>query len=325
MATAQPIFIHSLFRSASTDFLQKFRTNEACSCYQEPVDDSLASHYFAASQVPSPQRTWLAATIGQASSRPVLQLCCSSRRIAAMRNLYGGVHLHLWREPRWQWWSYKSAEGLDGVSRRIYRSKQLPQALRELRRLARLPRLRFRHPEPRGDYLMFYGLWLDAWLHLTANSDLSINVDRIARYPAENAACAGRLAELLGCPVDLHDIRASGMVFSAAEEAFYAAAEQAVHEVFRRTGLATAEALQAMAAQAASARAAQEGRRHDPTAEQNLRLAAMSLMHCLAGGGRPGGSRWPRRWYPKRLHDFVRWSLTRSGQRRAPADEHLAR
>lgn len=369
MATAPPIFIHSLFRSASTYFFQKLRANESFSCYQEPFNESLAAlnypwrhyrllgspnrpglrhplldrpyfyefwqarrqlrglyrasfaydRYFAKDgQLPSAQRAWLSAIIEHAPARPVLQFCRSSGRVAAIRSLYGGTHLHLWREPRGQWWSYKTADYFDSVSRRIYRGSQVPEALRQVCRMARIPRLRFRHPQPRGNYMMFYGLWLDAWLRLTANSDLSINIDRIALYPAENAECARRLAGLVDYSIDLSDIRASGMVFAAEEEPFYAQVEEAVSEIFCRTGHTTPQALEAAAAQAASARSAHEGRSHDPTAEQNLRLAAMSLMHCLAGGGRPGGSRWPRRWYPKRLHDFVRWAGTRLRSPRPP-------
>jgi len=371
MTTAQPIFIHSLFRSASTYFFQKFRGIESFCCYEEPFNESLSAlnhswrhyrllespnvpglrhpfldrpyfyeywqarrhlrglfrrsfaydHYFAPDgQLPAPQKAWLSAIIEHAPARPVLQFCRSSGRIAALRGLYGGAHVHLWREPRAQWWSYKTADYFDSVSRRIYRSAQLPEALRALRRMARIPRSRSRHPEPRGNYLFFYGLWLDAWLRLSAHSDLSINVDRIAVHPAENGECAQRLADLVGCTIDLSDIRASGMVFAAEEERFYTEVEETVNDVFTRTGHATKAALRAASAAADTARSAHNGHEHNVTAEQNLRLAAMSLMRCLAGGGRPGGSRWPQRWYPKRLHDYVRWSLQRLRQpRQRPA------
>ena len=369
MATAQPIFIHSLFRSASTYFFHEFRGIETFCCYEEPFNESLAAlnhswrhyrllespnapglrhprldrpyfyeywqarehlqglfrasfaydHYFARDgELPAPQKAWLSAIIAHAPARPVLQFCRSSGRVAALRSLFGGKHLHLWREPRVQWWSYKTADYFDSVSRRIYRSAHLPEALRALRRMAHLPRSRYRHPQPRGNYLSFYGLWLDAWLRLSAHSDLSINVDRIAVFPAENSECARRLSELVGCSIDLAGIRTSGMVFAAAEEPFYAEVEGTVHELFARTGHATGAALQAASAAAAQARDAHNHLAHDVTTEQNLRLAAMSLMRCLAGGGRPGGSRWPQRWYPKRFHDYVRWALQRLQRRPHP-------
>ncbi len=369
MATTGPVFIHSLFRSASTYFFQKFRAIESFACYQEPFNESLAAlnhawrhyrllepptlpglrhpqldrpyfyefwearqhlrglyhasfayrQYFArAGQLPAAQRAWISAIIEHARGRPLLQFCRSSGRAAALRSLYGGTHLHLWREPRAQWWSYKTADYFDSVSRHIYRSAHLPEALRVVRRMAGIPRSRFRHPPPRGNYVMFYGLWLDAWLRLCANSDLSINVDRIALDPTENAECARRLAGLVGHAIDLSDIRTSGMVFTPEEEPFYTEAEQAVHAVFARNGHATTQALEAATTAAADARRAHEGRTHDAAAEQNLRLAAISLMHCLAGGGRPGGGRWPYRWYPRRLHDYVRWALSRLRQRRSP-------
>lgn len=340
MPTAQPIFIHALFRTASTYFFNKFRSIETFRCYSEPFNEALAAlnhpwrhyrllespnkpglrhprldrpyfyefwearaylrglfrrsfayrHYFVRDgRLPARQRAWLSAIIENAPERPLLQFCRSSGRVAALRNLYGGTHVYLWREPRVQWWSYKTADYFDSVTRRIYRSTDLPQPLRTLRRMVHIPRLRSHHPEPRGKYLIFYGLWLDAWLRLREHSDLSINVDRIAIYPEENHACSRRLSELVGTAIDLSDIRASGMVFTSEEEPFYREVEETVHDVFARSGQSTAVALQAASAAAASARDAHATRVHDAAAEQDLRRAALSLMDKL-----------PRRWYPGR-------------------------
>jgi hypothetical protein len=370
MATAEPIFIHSLFRSASTYFFQKFRSVESFCCYQEPFNESLAAlnhswrhyrllgsaahpqpltglrhplldrpyfyefwearehlhglfrrsfaygHYFASgAQLPAQQHRWLSTIIEHAPARPVLQFCRSSGRVMALRELYGGVHLHLWREPRVQWWSYKVAGYFDSVSQRIYRCAQLPAALREVRRLAGIGRLHSQRLAPRANYLMFYGLWLDAWLRLSAHSDLSTNIDRIALSPAENAACSLRLAALIGRTIDLSDIRASGMAFTPEEEPFYTQVEDTVNAVFAQHSQTGAQNLQGAIDAAHEARRAHDGRDHDAMAEQNLRLAAQSLMECLAGG-RPGGRDWPRRWYPRRLHDYVRWSWQGLQQRR---------
>jgi hypothetical protein len=360
MGSGGPIFIHALFRSASTPFVEKFRALGTFCCYQEPFNESLVAlnatprgerrpespaapdghhplleqpgwrefwearehlrglfcasfayqHYFAHDgQLPPAQQAWLAAIIQHAPARPVLQFCRSAGRVAALRSLYGGTHLHLWREPRAQWWSCKASDHLDDLRARIYRSAQLPEPLRAVLRMAGNPRRRRHHPLPRDDYAMFYGLWLDAWLRLCANCHLSINVDRIALDPQEQAECTRRLSALVDCELDLSDIRVAGLVLTPEEEPFYTQTEEAVRDVFVNTGHATAQAVQAATAAAQRARAAHTGRPHDPAAEQNLRLAAMSLMSSLAGGGRPGGGRWPHRWYPKRLHDYVRWAL----------------
>jgi hypothetical protein len=360
--TTGPIFIHSLFRSASHYFFRKFRDIDAFSCYREPFNPSLSAlnhpgrhqqliesaslpgqpdarsdrpdfyEYWEARQhlrghfhesfayqqyflrdgrLPARQRTWLSLIIEHAPARPVLQFCRSAGRIAALRALYGGVHLHLWREPRVLWWAYKVRSDIDSVSQRIYRSAHLPAPLREARRLAGMGRLRSRPLQPHGDYLLFYGLWLDAWLRQRSYSDLSIHIDGIALDPAGNAGCARRLGELAGRPIDLGDLHASSMVFTADEEPFYAQVEQTVNALFARAGHADQAALREAEEAAVAARRLYDGRSHDPSAEQNLRLAVRSLMECLAGGGRPGGGRWPGRWYPKRLHDYVRWAVQR--------------
>jgi hypothetical protein len=331
-AAYQPIFIHSLFRSGSTYFYQKFRSLQSFCSYSEPFNESLAAlnypwrHYrllgspnvpglrhpwldrpyfyefwqarqhlrglfhrsFAYDEyfvrdgeLPPRQQRWLSALIEHATTRPVLQFCRSSGRVEALRSLYGGVHLHLWREPRIQWWSYKTADYFDNVNRRIYRAVHLPDALRELRRTAHIPRSPYRHPEPRDNYLIFYGLWVDAWLRLNVHGDLSINLDSTAVYPAEGSECARRVSELVGRTIDLSDIRASGMVFTPQEEPFYAEVEQSVHEVFVRTGQATSLALQEASAAAERARRAHARLPHDAIVEQDLRAAAKSLMERL--------------------------------------------
>ncbi|MGH7069371.1 MAG: hypothetical protein ACREFO_05090, partial [Acetobacteraceae bacterium] len=60
-------------------------------------------------------------------------------------------------------------------------------------------------------------------------------------------------------------------------------------------GHATQEALQGAYSAAESARQAHSRRVHDATAEQELRMAALSLMNSL-----------PRHWYPERLRDSAR-------------------
>jgi hypothetical protein len=352
MPAAQPIFVHGLFRSASTYFFHKFRSIESFCCYEEPFNESLAAlnhswrhyrllaspnapglrhprldrpyfyefwegrghlqglfrrsfayrHYFVRDgRLPPAQQRWVSAIIEHAPARPLLQFCRSSGRIAALRALYGGTHVHLWREPRAQWWSYKTADYFDSVSRRIYRSKDLPEALHALRRLVHIPRSRFRHLQPRENYLIFYGLWLDAWLRLSEHSDLSISIDHIAVHPEQNRECSRRLTELVGCPIDLSDIRASGMVFAPEEEPFYRDVEETVTQLFERTGQATGSALRAAQAAADSARQGHALRAHDVMVEKDLRMAAISLM-----------ARLPRAESRQRLGDRTACSLSDS-------------
>lgn len=340
MAQTGPIFIHSLFRCASTFFFQKFRSLGASfTCYQEPFNESLEAlnrsarqarllaspqgsplrhppldkpyfyefwqrrrqlqglyqrafayqEYFVAPPLPAAQQRWIAALLSHAEGRAVLQCCRSSGRVAALRAAFGGVHLHLWREPRAQWWSYKVADYFDSVTRRIYEAPGLPAPLAQLRHHVFEPAASA--PSAQQNYALYYGVWLHAWLALNAAADISISVDRISFSAADNRACTDRLAALLGERIELNDICTSGMAFTPDELPFYEAVEQQVGRLFvgcgadvARVSLAEGTAAQVRLAHARSA--------HDAAAERNLRQAAFRMMQAgREGPGTRGQSR----------------------------------
>jgi hypothetical protein len=367
MATTQPIFIHSLFRAASTYFFQKFRSlGPDFTCYQEPFNETLSAlnvparydrllgaqegsvlrhppldmpyfyefwarreqlaglyreefayrQYFMdeAGRLPPAQIAYVLALIQHAQGRPVLQCCRSFGRVGALRREFGGTHLHVWREPRNQWWSYKVADYFERVTQLIYRSELLPPALCEVRSMAGIDRGRPRLLRPQESYLAFYGLWLDAWLRLQSQADLSISLDGIATSSAENADCSRRLSELSGRAFDLSDVRTAGMVFTADEQAFYSQIESAVSAMFVRGGRATWQGIEAAGEAARSARQAYESLAHDPVVERNLRQTTLSMMGLLAGQEWAAGSVWSPRFNPRRLRDY--WRLFRPARPR---------
>jgi len=61
------------------------------------------SQYFTGPSLPELQKAYIAALIDIASARPLLQFCRSSGRIQALKTTFGGVHIHLWRDPQSQW------------------------------------------------------------------------------------------------------------------------------------------------------------------------------------------------------------------------------
>jgi hypothetical protein len=335
MAKHSPIFIHSLFRCASTYFFQKFRSaGSAFTCYQEPFNEYLESlnrtrkharllaspddqrlrhpqldrpyfyefwvrrealrglyrrafaydEYFTGASLPEPQRRWIGALLEQAAARPVLQFCRSSGRAAALRSTFDATHLHLWREPRAQWWSYKVSDYFDSVSQRIYAGRAVPQPLARLARGIGGQRYLPCPLMPEDNYALFYGLWLDAWLRLHPLADLSINIDQIATDPKENRARSAQLSELVEATIDLGDLRPSGMVFTREEIGFYEAAETRVAALFIESSRASPALVGAAERAAARARSAHAQRTHDDCAERNLRQMMLSMMQQRAGG-----------------------------------------
>ena len=234
--------------------------------------------YFFGGHLPRQQLAYLSALIEHAHGRPVLQFHRSSGRVQALQRHYGGVHLHVWREPRVQWWSYRSTRYFDDVSRRVYCSDHLPEALRRIAAMADFGADPLRPLGPRENYLMFYGLWLDAWLRLRSHAELSISLDDISASRRENLECSRQLGELTGCAISLADAAARGMAFASEEEGFYAELEHAVGDIFIRTGRGTARSVEAAEEAARNARRAHELSSHDRFVERNLRQAALTMM-----------------------------------------------
>jgi hypothetical protein len=373
-AADHPIFIHSLFRSASTYFFNKFRLlGSNYTCYQEPFNEILlalnnpARHhalldtdaakskllrhpkldkpyfyefwairdrlqhlfrksfsyedYFVGDDGPLPveQLSYIRALIGNASARPLLQFCRSSGRINALRQAFGGVHVHLWREPRVQWWSYKVAAYFDSVSQKIYFSNQIPRSLREIAHRVGVQKGKPQQRSSSASYMMFYGLWLDAWLRLDLYADLSISIDAASAGHSEKLRKSRELGDLVGCAIDLSDLRECGMVLTTDEEAFYADIESAVNDIFIKCEHCSARRLREASRAAVTAREAHFGRKHDAEMEQKLRHTALALMDRLTLPDRSGRHNSSRFRHLERFHDQWRsWSLRLTGARYLP-------
>jgi hypothetical protein len=365
-----PIFIHSLFRSASTFFFQKFRSlGRDFTCYQEPFNESLEAlnrpsrharllaapygsglrhppldrpyfyefwlhrvqlqglyrrafayrEYFTGPTLPGAQRRWIDTLLECAQGRPVLQICRSSGRAQALRSEYGGAHLHLWREPRAQWWSYKVADYFDSVTRRVYEAHALPAPLEVLAHETAALDFRQLPLTPQQNYRLFYGLWLDAWLQLTPVADLSISVDAIALSQPDNRASGERLATLIGQPLELADIYPSGMVFTPEEADFYEEVEREVGALFVATGYTDPARVRCAEHAAEQARLGHAARVHDAAAEANLRRIALEMMTQLSAvrRSRPFSTEAHPQKTRARLGRAMQW--LRQPEARAPA------
>lgn len=284
MAIDDPIFIHSLFREAGCYFLEKFRDlGPAYACYRDPFGAGHGQYFVPdAAPLPAAQLTSLSALLWEAPGRPVLQLRRSAGRMQALRRHFRGIHIHLWHEPRAQWWSCRIAAHFDRSVRRIYAAPHLPEALRRTAATVELGAHTGRPLDPADNYRLFYALWLDAWLRLCAHANLTISLDHLTTSRFQNLRCCARLSELTGCAIDLSDARSRGLVLTREEEAFYAEQESAVNDVFIASGCASAQDIQNADAAARGAREAHEAGQHDLATERNLRLATLTMMRAMA-------------------------------------------
>ena len=329
------IFIHSLFRTSSTYFFDKFRSlGPEFISFKEPLHENLLclnhrnrwselcappdetsthlrhpklekpyfyeywvhrellaglfnqkfsySRYFLADgeKLPKDLTAYIEALLtSDKESCPVLHFCRSTGRISAIKETFAGLHIYLWREPRIQWWSYKVSEYFDQATRKIYGSKYLPPALCSIKQQVTTSCDNKRYFPASENYMMFYALWLDAWLRGKAAADIVINVDSAGMISAENTTLSETIAQRLGRSLDLSDLRVSGMSFQPDEIAFYERIESVVHETFLRVAGATPQEIELSKQESQRARHA-----HTPeiAVQSNLRQLSMSMMERIS-------------------------------------------
>ena len=189
---AEPIFVHSMFRSGSTYLFSVFRRSESNYwCYQEPlheyirhVSDAphrlLEVHHTLGSALRHPDLekpyfweyyevkdaiaplftkqmsydwffigegreefdkvgTYLRCLVEEAKGTPFLQCCRSFGRVTGLRNTFVGKHIHLWRNPWDQWWSYQVDGYFDATSHLILNALEPPTVLTVVKILCGIP------------------------------------------------------------------------------------------------------------------------------------------------------------------------------------------
>lgn len=200
------------------------------------------------SGLPETQMQYIRALIDHARGRPVLQFCRSAGRIGVLKDAFPGVHIHLWREPRNQWWSFKVNRYFDDATQLVFNAKALPIVLRETKRqcgmrefhgkdIEREFEFAHRHPLDRSDnYFAFYALWLYSYLEAEKHADVSICIDRLGADQAYRATVLQALADLEVTGLDFSDCASPQMQLSAAENDFFSNIEHQVQTLFHRHG-----------------------------------------------------------------------------------------
>ena len=215
--------------------------------------------YFAGPQLSHAQKKYFGTLIEAAPRRPLLQFCRSAGRIEALRHEFGGVHIHLWREPRGQWWSYKISTYFDATTHAIYNAAQLPAALSKIRALVSVPRFRGRsvnreiyfhrnHPLPaRESYLAFFGVWIYSFIEFERYASETICINKLNddryRTGVTHALASAGIGEL-----EFSDAKLTNSLFSETEASFYESIESEVAQLFCESGYAQSEVAAALAA-----------------------------------------------------------------------------
>jgi hypothetical protein len=194
------------------------------------------------------QHEYFKTLISQAKGRPVLQFCRSAGRIGALKQAFDGLHIHLWREPRNQWWSFKINYYFDAAIQLIYNADKLPPIMEAIRHecginefhdadVAQEFEYAKKHPLSRtANYLAFYGLWLYAFIEAEKYCDLSISIDKLTLDNAYASQILLRLNDFGVADINLNDCAIPQTVFSAEETSFFESIENHAMSLFIKHG-----------------------------------------------------------------------------------------
>lgn len=187
----------------------------------------------------------------RATGRPVYQFCRSIGRMAWLRHQFDAVHLHLWRNPWDQWWSYKVDRYFDDTLIQIYSSANLPKLLTCLREhpLATVFNYFDRESDdyqlgrdvpllldPEQSYLLFYGLWAWGLLASRGVTHEQINIDSLSTSPEYRKQLRERLVDLGVHELDFADANVSQMLFGDDDRVFFRQIEDIVHKQMLANG-----------------------------------------------------------------------------------------
>jgi hypothetical protein len=194
------------------------------------------------------QSKYFTSLISNSKGRPVFQFCRSTGRISALKDLYGGTHIHLWRHPHDQWWSFKINNYFDAAIRLIYNAHNLPSVLRLVKHQCDISEYHDKYIEKEfeyarshsfnadSNYFVFYAFWLYAFIESEKHSDITISIDRLSADYAYQSDIINALAQLGVDNIDFSDCKIPQNFFSNAEKAFYEEIESRVLEIFLSCG-----------------------------------------------------------------------------------------
>jgi hypothetical protein len=190
------------------------------------------------------QHAYFKALVDNAPATPVLQFCRSFGRAQALKQSFSGYHLHLWREPRSQWWSFKINDYFDAATQLIFEAASLPAVLAEVRqRMAlKVPEFAAIHDarlyaeeHPLGwyeSYFSFFALWLYSNIELEKSADVSVCIDLISTDTSARDAFVSCCESLGITGIDLSDCSVPHVQFSPVERSEYEEVEQEVRTLF---------------------------------------------------------------------------------------------
>lgn len=196
-------------------------------------------------------RAYLQSLIDYAKGRPFFQCCRTSGRLLALRDAFDGVHVHLWRNPHDQWWSYQVGDYFDATTQLILNAANLPAPLAAVKELCgiadfhdqsvdkELAHARSHRLSARDSYLAFYALWLYSFMAGERTAHLSINIDALSQSVAYRQRTLSTLASEGLDALDFSDCSVAQAQYGGVDLGFFAEGEDRAHALFQAHGVNT--------------------------------------------------------------------------------------
>ncbi len=175
-----------------------------------------------------------------------------SRRWAFNR-VFGGTHIHLWRNPWDQWWSYQVDDYFEATLHLILQATDLPPVLQSIKNKYGIAD--FHNPDidkeiahaldrrlnARESYSIFYSLWLYSYIESDRSTGIAINIDSLSSSPIYRERVLEALMREGITGLDFSDCAMVVREFTSPRNViFITELEGAVHESFQGQRLFTA-------------------------------------------------------------------------------------
>jgi hypothetical protein len=214
--------------------------------------EAIYNAYFSSPRINNGTDYWR--TLIEASkARPVIQECRTPGRIKCIKEALRGYHIYLWRNPRDQWWSYKTDAYFETANQIIIRAPGAPAPVHLQRIALELggtpsgdPNQDFatynRRPLPsQHKYSVFYMLWCLGMRAGIEHADLIISIDKLSGSPQYRADIENTLKNSANATINFDDCNVPASKFLEEDNTFFEPIETSVHAWLLDGGWSQAE------------------------------------------------------------------------------------
>lgn len=234
-----------------------YELQQTHAAWRDKISKKLIYDDYFSTAADQPLFAYYQALIQAAPVRPVLQDCRTSARIGAIKNVLGGVHIYLWRNPWDQWWSFQINDYFPAVLQVILNADSPPPAIQALKKQINFQEFHAQqiqeeishfmmHPlDPATDYLVFYTIWATSLLEGLAAADLLLNIDRLSSSQAYRVRTQARLEKKGIGGLQFADCKVPMAWYAQEDTEFFVPLEEEAHQLLLGAGT-SAKALQCL-------------------------------------------------------------------------------